>query len=988
MQRRRYTDLESQWKTQKPSQKRFKSRRSSADDLSSGHSFVPLEREHAEDQKGEINRDTHMGHEFAGTNRASPAATDDDDESSPEEHSDGDGESPQQELQRRLIALDAKVRADACDIPSWLALASIQGEVVEMGVRQDRATALRDRAGSTPSKSDTNLRQSVASVQFAVLERASRAHPSNAASIPLMMARLDLAASSGTWDWSRMEREWKSGIESCSADWTASVQMWKAYLAWKMGDGDSFVTQDLLLVFASALEAFQEHYFLDETKEGREEKELASLNLVRLLVSVLMDAGFVERAHGIVQAISELAFRRPRTLLVSSKAEFRRACDQLEDYWDLEELRIGEAGSKGWSSFHEASNGSAENATNAGVGQSGEGNAFGVIAEGLGDADPVNRWLALERARSKLRTMPAKVTDQADWTTGELEVDPYSVVLYLDVRPFLVPVETSKGKSLLLGIFLASLGVPRSAAEGAGAHDHLIRLQRFWPMHLLQPSQGSSWAVIEGQIMQRPRESALSEPFKMPIKMWPPRMDAVFPVAADKAADWFALFEEAEVERAEAPMAKTFLEQAGDASATTALTRLGLSSAVQSHKATVRLAKQLLGQDRDNIGLWRAFARLERNHGMVDSARTVYSSVLAVEGDKAGQERTNVWAEWAELEWETGEHSNALRVLQLAARVDLGLADSKSLEGTKNGGPMSTMDVLRTRRLFEKHLAQSGTPSSLIFCAALFQYLSQDTDSAFDSAVQVFERSIAGQIDGGCREDISLTYAKFLWRHVSGNAKTRRSRVYLPRQISDVLSRHVVEFPHNSAFVALLAAFEMQTKVENVLRRVLEDKMKNLGDQATEQHWLTCIYCEMHMSQHSVNESAVRALFERAVQAKRFVASREAAARKATDSSPTSLLRLSHTAARLIPVSSGSSTCASRCWCAHARRRCLRGPGQRLPMAETRTTHCCREQSRQTADRAGRPCFEPRQSSIVPLAVCPSARVRGRRGNLHRLTPN
>jgi hypothetical protein len=69
--------------------------------------------------------------------------------------------------------------------------------------------------------------------------------------------------------------------------------------------------------------------------------------------------------------------------------------------------------------------------------------------------------------------------------------------------------------------------------------------------------------------------------------------------------------------------------------------------------------------------------------------------------------------------------------------------------------------------------------------------------------------------------------------------------------------------------VSLLAAFEMRTKVENVMRKVLEEKMQKLKGEASEETWLNYIYCELHVNMYSFNENAVRALFERAVQSRR-----------------------------------------------------------------------------------------------------------------------
>lgn len=831
-----------------------------ASSLGSGKSFVPLKK--AKERRQE-DKDVYLGHEFAGTYRKlSPEQSDDSEKSDSDGIDDADNDtlSPQEELKSRLRNLDNRVRADPSDTTSWLSLVHIQKELIEMTVRQDKSKSNR--------REEYSVQRSIAEVQLSVHDRALLAHPSNATCIPLIMAKLDVAASSGAWDARRLEREWKQAIASCASDWETTATMWNSYLTWKISDSVTFTFRGILEVFADILDTFRGHMFRQEKgSEAREPMEITSLDMISRLVQIMIEADYVERAHGMLQALSELAFRRPSDLAIHTKQDFQISCNHLEDYWDLEEYQLGEAGSKGWSNFAETLLEDPGMYTKHPLKGKENTLSFGSLPKDLNDAHPITRWVALERARSRLRLFSAKETDEADWTTGEIEVDPFSFVIFSDISPFLIPIESAKGKEMLLNLFISILGAPQMTDRSSSR----IYLDQFWPPHLGKPRTRTSWQVINGTAMQRERVSALIDPFKMPVKQWMTQLDNAFPRKQGEQNPWFSLWQYSNGQKEDLNRAKqVLLEQVSQtfSSTTIALTRLALSESVQSHKTTVKLAKQLLSQDRENSILWRAFARLERNNGNVRSARTVYKSLLNGQDTSPSINLASVWADWAELEWEAGEHTIALRILVMAtsmsfSRLNQSMPESESSKQES----ISKLDLLRARRFFEQTSLTYN--HGILFCAALFHYLSQEAVDSFDSAMQVFDKAMKVYQAGLNQEDIAMNQCKFIWRHIYGGIGTRRSRVFLPKDVTAVLTKFVLAFPHNTAFVALLAAFEMTSKVENVLRRVLEDKMQQGGHQINEQDWLVYLYCELHMNLDSVNESAVRKLFERALEAKR-----------------------------------------------------------------------------------------------------------------------
>lgn len=89
----------------------------------------------------------------------------------------------------------------------------------------------------------------------------------------------------------------------------------------------------------------------------------------------------------------------------------------------------------------------------------------------------------------------------------------------------------------------------------------------------------------------------------------------------------------------------------------------------------IKVAKEILSSDRDNLALWDGYARLERQRGKVAAARQVY--VTAIQSAMARMQDSNdenleldeaeLWASWAEMEWEEGNDKRCLEVLVMAA---------------------------------------------------------------------------------------------------------------------------------------------------------------------------------------------------------------------------------------------------------------------------------------------------------------------------------
>lgn len=115
--------------------------------------------------------------------------------------------------------------------------------------------------------------------------------------------------------------------------------------------------------------------------------------------------------------------------------------NSLEEFWESEHPRFGESGAKGWGSW--VASGNPEYVCTPLPPPS--------LVPSLSVSDSFQRWAAGESGSDLQLTMPTRSTDETD--------DPYSTVLFSDIRRLLVPLETVQAKRVFRLIWLSFLGL-------------------------------------------------------------------------------------------------------------------------------------------------------------------------------------------------------------------------------------------------------------------------------------------------------------------------------------------------------------------------------------------------------------------------------------------------------------------------------------------------------------------------------------------------
>jgi hypothetical protein len=190
-----------------------------------------------------------------------------------------------------------------------------------------------------------------------------------------------------------------------------------------------------------------------------------------------------------------------------------RQLDALEEFWDSEHPRLGEVGAKGWAAW--VSSGRPEPAAPP------RGRQSSAVSS---RSDPYAQWAAQELEADRISTVPARSTDETS------DDDPYSVVMFSEIRPLLVTLLSAQSKSLFRLCWLSFLGlhIPGLTASMSSlcTDDRWASTYLTSPAHLsaVFPSPNMARRQITadahaGVVVGREREYAKRGPWG-PVRAW------------------------------------------------------------------------------------------------------------------------------------------------------------------------------------------------------------------------------------------------------------------------------------------------------------------------------------------------------------------------------------------------------------------------------------------------------------------------------------
>ncbi|KAK2461663.1 hypothetical protein APHAL10511_006126 [Amanita phalloides] len=607
--------------------------------------------------------------------------------------------------QEMLKTLEHQLSQDPGSIKLWLSL-------------------LAQTVSSVPlsSKNATKVR---AEISLSVLLRAMSANPGNTRSKTLRIQYLK--AGEEIWHETKMHDEFEEALR------LGGIDIWMEWLDWRIRrsrKGVNGIVEDA----ARAMSAFSADIA----------EELNRLRIFWRTTVAFRDSGYPERGMAMFQAQAELTFKSPQNLQGDS---FDTLLESLEDFWESEVARVGEPGSTGWGTWAMSRKKQVIPPETNQPSQSAKR-----------ELDPYRQWAANEIFANDAPLLPNRTTD------GRPDSDPYSIVLFADIRPFLFSLQTPKARDLFrlawlsfIGLtvpgFFRSLSRVQEGAMGADWDDRwcCIHLCRLPYLNAILPEVPDMRTVksdaVAGTLVGREKEYVSCFG---PVKSWShgilTPLHAVFGRVREKGK-WkeqrYTLWQKEDVEGIHEDLVRRLfvqLRSKGDGEWDTYALAFEAALGV---KSALKLSRQLLSVTQNSLSLWASHAQLERLRGRLDDARKVYHTIFVASSPPMQDGMVQIWWEWAEMEWLASRHEEVFNVILRSADIQ----------------ERGDVAVLRAKRSLEVAFGCSTQWQERVAWIKLRALLELLTTANAKIATKIFD---AHAVDEGSIEHESLTMASLL----------------------------------------------------------------------------------------------------------------------------------------------------------------------------------------------------------------------------------
>ncbi|KAI5123567.1 hypothetical protein M0805_003385 [Coniferiporia weirii] len=658
--------------------------------------------------------------------------------------------SPMSAREESLRNLEQKLLRDPTSISDWLLL-------VEHSLNGMPAT-------------NRNVDKARSEISVSVLSRAFSAHPDNNRSTILWLKYLK--AGELFWTGSKLKSEWEEALRILK-----SGDICVDWFDWRTRSNARL--DDVLHDAARALE-------MAAKSTPGDGAELAELRVFWRIVIFLKQSGYVERAFAIFQAQAELSFNMPENV---KHLAFEEQLNHLEEFWECEAARTGESSAEGWNKW---------NATRE---TSGSSPANGTISR-CNSLNPYEIWQFHERESDKCLFMPTRASNMD-------EDDPYSTILFVDVRPFLFRLRSAKGQDMFRLIWLSFLGLhipglssslSATISDDRWADTTFMRpefMQELFPMRNARRTvTADSFAgVVVG------REKTYKISFDI-AKAW--SLGVIEPLEGLSADGQYRMWRRGYMQELDCHtidaigcIFKQVRQETEDLDWD--VLNLAFKASSSDPRDSLKHSQNLLSQNSSSPELLATHARLECISGKYDKARKVYRIGLSSLTQGSGPGVVCLWWGSAELEWLLSQSDAALKVI---------------LRATGQSDERIGMQILRARHWLENVCREDITPEwkfrlKWIKLRILFELIT----GTLETTIAIGEGLQAKEAEGGLHHE-SLTVASLLM--VYHHTVTLHN--HAPPALLRALVRKALEiYPSNSIVLGLFLECE---KGEGIWGRV------------------------------------------------------------------------------------------------------------------------------------------------------------------------
>lgn len=705
------------------------------------------------------------------------------------------------------------------DVDAWLEVIGYQNSLLTGSDSSRQLTAAEKR--------------SLADIKLSLYEKALKKVGKNTAKDRLLLGYLE---EGGTlWESKRLAEQWHTILKHNPG----YINLWVRYIDFRQ-------TAFLEFSFERCKSVYLECMNLNASSESNAEQEAIQAYLFLRLTLFMREAGYAELGVGLWQAVLEFTLFRPEMYSTSSKADVLIG---FASFWDSEVARIGELGSKGWNSGKSSD---LESATNDAQTQ--------LMVEKL-----FSSWRVEEQRLGYSARLPARTVDTVE------NDDPFRVVLWSDIEPFLSFFTNWKDKSILIQEFLKfcylpPLGQTATSASGGNA---------FLRTELLHLSDSSIVSLIDVG-PDEATQPTLSTVFSTaPLQNMIHSVDMLF---AD--GNWFqsmAIWKEITmhdksiidadwVRRSMRLLVRAFPQD--DELAEFALAVEYATNSTEGKK----YAKSLLKKRSSSLRLYNAFALMESRSGNFTTASHVWATTFSMAANLSETQRLKYGALICSWVWEYLVQSKPASATQVLGSIPDFTINLETLQQTKQSD-MSPAQRLKTERFLIESCDHSLSLQDLAsFTAwtdltALLHYLlnSFKLPSALEVYASTFSRLASSSLvsenfKSSALELLHQSRSRLIYHHIT------TKHTYKPAAIRELFIESTTLFPHNTLLQSLFTWNESRFRVDERIRSATKPASLSTTDTPITTSLLNILTEVTRPVYTGSTIHSARAAFERALQ--------------------------------------------------------------------------------------------------------------------------
>ncbi|KAF7533107.1 hypothetical protein G7054_g7341 [Neopestalotiopsis clavispora] len=716
-------------------------------------------------------------------------------------------------IKNKGIKLTARVKDNPSDVASWI-------ELVE---HQDVLRDLHSTNGRNPTQAEV---KSYADIKLSMLEKAMK-HCQSPDRVTDLRLRIMLEGEK-IWDTKTASLRWQELMASHGNNF----QVWIAFMVFQQTNLAEFTYQSIKQSYVQRLSWIKSQLAKEESELGRQALYSQLVIVLSRALQFIAEAGYAELAMAAWQAMLELHFHRPLTM-VDEPPDIALA--SLQDFWEGEVPRIGEQDALGWA-FYESNRESQEPP---------EPRTYDSFKPPQ-TRDPFKAWAAVETQKAEEAKAPARTLDDG------IDDDPYRVVMFSDFEDLLF----FSPRALLpllqqqvLDAFLVFCQMPPAFGSSSSTQSILGD----------QLMNGGRRAYITDQSPANQHDSIAYEvkspDFALQLQNHVHTIEVAFPLT-----NWFQHMQPAknvlllEQYGLVSNALKQLITSFKDAEFSTYYLAFDNTNNPGSRKKT---AKSLLKDHSSHVDLYLGFARSEFFKANKETAQSILSAALKLTGlSVEGRVRLCISQTWMELE--NCQIKKALEQLCL------------TVGGQASKGPISPACVLQTRDFLIRNRDQMlssrdvNDAEVLAEALALLEYVTgtsgKETQSGAQgdiwlalASVDAFSDQLTsrGYAGSSTQERLFQFAAQLLYYHAHHG----------PGFFRECLEGYIRAFPRNTVFLSLYAWREDRLSIEDRVRSILDGVVLSKSNDTTSSRVFAIRYETATGNAHSTC-----AAFERAVE--------------------------------------------------------------------------------------------------------------------------